>query len=108
MAQARRFTVGPDETGTVDVEALDEALFDARVFLRRLGGAVQVIAVRGEYDDAPGEFFTSHVVFEYLLTTRGKPRFEESDAPAPPADPVVPSEAELEPLPLPDPEPVVA
>jgi hypothetical protein len=87
MAQARQWTVPPDsETGEVDQELLGAALYDAGVMLRRAGGMVGMQAIRLQVDGP--EHVTTHVVVQWHARTDSKPRFEESAAPAPAAEPV--------------------
>lgn len=85
MAQARQWTVHPDETGEVDKDALTEALYEASVFLRRGGGAVAMQAIRHRDGDGP-EHFTSHVVVQWMARTDSVPRFDEPDVSQPPAE----------------------
>jgi hypothetical protein len=103
MAEARQWTVGPDpDTGEVDEQALNEALFEAGVFLKRGGGGIIARAHRLRNPEIPSELYTESVTFQWLARSDTKPRAEE-----PSAEPVAVAAApELEREP--DPDPVAA
>lgn len=100
MAQARNWFVEPDpETGEVDPEDLQGALFECAVFLMRAGGATQQMAIRKEDPTRPGVFFTESVVIQWVARTDTQPQPEKAPKADVPEEPV-----KLEP----EPEPVAA